>query len=211
MEGHQKVGVKTRPQNRTAGSFMNSMKNWDRFATSLPGFNLQGEETVKSRLGAFCSMIAAVVVLLYATVKFVHLTEKHNPGLAAYLIERPSSLQTPFNLNLLNSRIAFAFVGYNERDLKDDPRYVRWIVRHTGKADGERWERILPYHKCTAEDYSTFYPTVKAQEPNLNKIKDSLLCIDWDDKNPYLAYGALSDPDWARLEAILVPCNYIHR
>ena len=110
----------------------------------------------------------------------------------------------------MNVRIAFAFLGYSDQQLKDDPRFVKWIVRVSGKKDGEGYERILSYRSCTEEDIASFYPITSAQEPYLDKIKDSLLCIDWDDESPYLSYGRYSDPDWGRLEIILAPCNYVH-
>ena len=134
-------------------------------------------------------MIVAVVVLIYATVKFFHLLNRHNPTIATYLIERPSSLQNPLNLNALNARIAFAFIGYQDGDLKNDPRYVKWLVRHSGKKNGERYERILSYHACTEDDFAEFYPIAQSQESNLENKKDSLHCIDWDDANPFLVYG----------------------
>ena len=42
-------------------------------------------------------------------------------------------------------------------------------------------------------------------------MKDNaeLYCIDWDDDNPYLIYGIEDDPDYARLDFKLSPCNEI--
>ena len=41
--------------------------------------------------------------------------------------------------------------------------------------------------------------------------KNGFLCIDWDDKNPYLTYGKDKDANFQRVEIIVTPCNYIHR
>ena len=138
------------------------MQGFDKFETQLPSFTLQGKRTIQSSLGAFCSMMVAVVVLLYASIKFIHLKDRHNPGIASYLIERPSNLENPLNLNAMNARIAFAFLGYSDQQLKDDPRFVKWIVRVVGKKDGERYERIVPYRSCTEDDIAGFYPITSA-------------------------------------------------
>ena len=37
-----------------------------------------------------------------------------------------------------------------------------------------------------------------------------MLCIDWKDDNPFEIYGRDQDKDYARLEVIFLPCNYIH-
>ena len=63
-----------------------------------------------------------------------------------------------------------------------DPRYVRLIIRHFWKENGEKFEKILPYHICTEEDYDQFYPSSKQSEDVINQIrKDSergFVCID---------------------------------
>ena len=63
------------------------------------------------------------------------------------------------NLNDRNFRIAFSFEsteGGNK--MKNDPSYVRWIFKIAGFKDKERYERLLPSHKCTDADYDEFYP-----------------------------------------------------
>ena len=62
------------------------------------------------------------------------------------------------NLNDRNFRVAVAFDGYLDRELKADPRYVKWIFRVAYKKDDVMYETILPHHMCTEEDYAEFYP-----------------------------------------------------
>ena len=61
-------------------------------------------------------------------------------------------------MNDINFRVAFAFEGFIDEELKNDPRYVRYIFRLQGKKDDKYFERILPHHVCTAEDYAMFSP-----------------------------------------------------
>ena len=37
------------------------------------------------------------------------------------------------------------------------------------------------------------------------------LCIDWNDEKPISLYGREQDEDYQRLEAIITPCNYLHK
>ena len=60
------------------------------------------------------------------------------------------------SLKEINFKIAFSVEGYVEREVKDDPRYVKYLVRTFGKKDGKEFEQILPYHKCIEEDWDTF-------------------------------------------------------
>ena len=117
-------------------------------------------------------------------------------------------------MNERNVRIAFAFEGFRDLELKDDPRYVRWIFRQYYKSGGEEKERLLSHHKCTDEDYAQFYEIETSKESTLNRVKESdshsFLCLDWDDDEPFTAYGIEADGDYSRLETMLVPCNYLH-
>ena len=49
--------------------------------------------------------------------------------------------------------MAFSVEGYLDSENKNDPSYVKWIVRIYGKANGKEYEKLLPYYKCTEEDY----------------------------------------------------------
>ena len=57
-------------------------------------------------------------------------------------------------MNERNVRIAFAFEGFRDLELKDDPRYVRWIFRQFYKVAGVEFERLVPHHRCTEEEYA---------------------------------------------------------
>ena len=96
------------------------------------------------------------IVLAYATTKFIHLESRANPNVASFDIEDAFDNSDILNLNEQNFRIAFAVEGFRTKDLKVDPKYVKWIIRTYGKKDGKEYENILPYHNCTDEDYAEF-------------------------------------------------------
>jgi hypothetical protein len=58
----------------------------------------------------------------------------------------------------INFRAAFSVENYFDRRMIDDPRYVKTLMRLIGTRGGEKYEKILPHHKCTEADYAEFYP-----------------------------------------------------
>ena len=148
------------------------MRRFDLFGQHVPAFNIKGKEVVQTNSGAACSMILVAVVVLYALVKFIHLESKHNPNVTTNVEDWQFNVDDPINLNQIGFRMAFAFEGYRKNDLKNDPRFVKWIFRLYGKKDNVEFERILPYHECTEEDYTEFYPVQKDQAQTLQRVKE---------------------------------------
>ena len=111
-------------------------------------------------------------------------------------------------------RFAFAIEGYFDNESKMDPRYVKYIVRARGVRDGVEYEKQLPYHKCTEEEWNAFPPISKASasvyEGVRNDPKRGMQCLDWQDNEDYTIYGREIDKDHQRIEVIMVPCNYKH-
>ena len=62
------------------------------------------------------------------------------------------------NLYRENFRIAFAFEGENDYELKDSEEYVKILARFWNQKDANRTETILKHHRCTDEDWKEFYP-----------------------------------------------------
>ena len=61
-----------------------------------------------------------------------------------------------------NIKIAFTIEDtYGVKKQKSDPRYVKWFFRLHGYINGEIKQIIYPYHRCTDEDYASFYPVEK--------------------------------------------------
>ena len=87
------------------------------------------------------------------------------------------------------------------------------IVRMAGLGpDGKPFEKTIPYHKCTEEEYAEFYPLVSHRERQfqLHEVAGGFNCIDWDNDNPYLVFGDSTNDDvWQNLNILLVTCDYI--
>ena len=54
-------------------SFMKYMNQFDKFGTSVPSFNVKGDNTINSNVGSILTLISAVVVLIYAVAKTSHI------------------------------------------------------------------------------------------------------------------------------------------
>ena len=105
----------------------------DKFSVSVPSFNFKGHQSIRTGLGACCSIAITVIVLFYALLKFIQLHERHNPTIAAFPVAAKFDIENPINLNAINFRAAFALYGFNFQtqsiEYKDDPSYVKMIIR----------------------------------------------------------------------------------
>ena len=119
------------------------------------------------------------------------------------------------NLNEQNYRFAFTVESYKSpRQQKNDPRYVKYLVRVIGNRNGKEFQRVLSYHNCTNEEFNEFYPIKSKYTSFLKGLKENpergMFCIDWDDNLPYEVYGSELTNDYSRLDIAMVPCNYLH-
>ena len=53
--------------------FFGRMLSLDKFSDAVPSFNFKGDQSIKTNVGAFCSIFISIVVLNYALLKFVDL------------------------------------------------------------------------------------------------------------------------------------------
>lgn len=118
------------------------------------------------------------------------------------------------NLNEIDFRVAFTVEGYHSRDMKNDHRYVKYLVRIFGRHKGQEYERILQYHKCTDEDWVNFAPPSKTSADSWKEINSSpkrgFMCIDFEEGENLKIYGNERNDEYQRIEIVLVPCNYLH-
>ena len=84
---------------------------------------------VTTRTGGVVTVIIALLVFLYASLKFTHLTTRYNPQMSSYF----SDLEDDEVLDMAEETdfmIAFSIEDFHKpRQLKNDPKYVKWIFR----------------------------------------------------------------------------------
>ena len=133
------------------------LEKLDAFGEPLPTFNIRGNEQVTTRAGGIATLIIFVVLLVFGGLKFEQLLARKNPNLRSYT--KDLDVDETLNLSERKFRMAFSIEPYYAPfELKNDPDYVRWVFQLWGKKDGISYEKILPYHLCTEEDYAEFYP-----------------------------------------------------
>ena len=98
---------------------------------------------------------------LYGSNKALELYHKQNP--VVNVLRKPDAIDLDDIINIGSSNFRFAFslerfLPGELHDIKNDPDYVKWQVRHYGRKNGEYFQNMLSYHPCTTEEIGQFYP-----------------------------------------------------
>ena len=107
-------------------------------------------------MGGVISTLIITLVLIYASIKLNQLIIRNNPNINETHIPDHYTIEDRINLDDIGFRMAWSVEGNLDKKNKDDPKYVKWIVRLLGKENGTWYEKILPHHKCTEEDFAYF-------------------------------------------------------
>ena len=75
---------------------------------------------------------------MYASLKFAHLVDKHNPNMNSFYQENYYESKEGIDLVERNVKIAFTIEDTygSKKKQKNDPRYVKWLVRFEGLFEG---------------------------------------------------------------------------
>ena len=106
------------------------------FGQTLPMFNIKGKSVITTISGGIITVIIYLIMITYSTIKFVQLSQKHNPNVSQYTEKNFFDSSERVNLNEINFRLAFSVEGYHTRQMKDDEQFVKYLVRIYGKKDG---------------------------------------------------------------------------
>ena len=99
------------------------------FSRDLPSFNLRGQTKFASTTGAVISFVILFVLLLYGTIKMTQLTSRNNPNITSFVQQNYFDGTNVVNFKERGLRFAFGIEGQLDKALKDDKRYVKWLVR----------------------------------------------------------------------------------
>ena len=81
---------------------------------------------------------------------------RHNPNISSFRRQSFFDPSTVISFREYGLRFAFNVEGYLDNQVKDDPTYVKYLVRMYGKKDGVPYQKILNYHKCTPDELKAF-------------------------------------------------------
>ena len=102
------------------------------------------------------SVVIICIMIAFGLTKFTHLWVKYNPDISFVKDNYAFTAEDKFNFESTKYRIAFTVEGYFSKEMKNDPRYVKFFVSYSKKVNGKRVFESLPFHKCTADDYDSF-------------------------------------------------------
>ena len=108
----------------------------DLFGADLPVFNLKGKTQVLTKTGGCLSLMVILLWMVYGVIKFSQMMSKHNPFISEIKEKNFFDYNTRLDLNEINFKMAFSIEGYLDKEVKNDPRYVKYIVRLTGFKNG---------------------------------------------------------------------------
>ena len=202
---HIQVG---RRYSRTTFAQKNYYRRWssqtmlgmiDLFQQPLPAFNYRGQTTVASWPGGLVSFIIAIVMMIYGAIKLVQLLNRANPNVSSYVEQNFFDSSEVIDLKEKKIRFAFGIEGFLDKELKNDTRYVKNLVRMWGKKNGVPYDKLIPYHRCTEEDLNEFAPPDPSAEGMLNRMKrggkSGLYCINWDEVDDDVSIWSIEDDD----------------
>ena len=156
------------------------------------------------------------ILLLYASLKLDRMLKRTNPDVSQFMEYDVRSSDEKVNLHEWGFQFAFAIEGYRDEQLKDDPRFVKGFAKMRGKKQGKKFEKIIPYHKCTESDWENFPPPAQSAQSSLESYLEdpdrNLYCLDQEIlREEVTIWGTERDPsNYQQFQFLFTPCNYIN-
>ena len=98
------------------------------------------------------------------------LVNKLNPNINVQTTLNYYSGYDKVKLNDINYRLAFTVESFDDKKIRHDPKYIKYIARIWNEVDGVQTFTNVPLHECTQDDFDEFYPI----EPNSEKKFESI-------------------------------------
>ena len=92
-------------------------------------------------------------MLVYGTIKIIHLFSKHNPNVVTVYEKNNFDYKERLDLNQIDFRLAFSVEGYHDRVFKNSSQYVKYFARIFGVNNDEEYEVMLDLHQCEQSDW----------------------------------------------------------
>ena len=98
--------------------FIDRMRMFDMFGQPLPTFNVRGEEFLKTKFGAFVTMLLLTSIIMYGMLKFIQMESRANANISEYEERQTFDQNNPINQNQIGFRMAFAMRSFSMETLK---------------------------------------------------------------------------------------------
>ena len=136
----------------------NVLKKIDIFGEPLQAFNLKGETVITTLTGGISTFIILIIFIAYGSLKAIHLKEKKNPDILSLTEKGVFDSSHVLNLDDMGFKFAWTIENYLDNQRRDDPAYVKYLVRYYSSKDGVESNRLLTYHRCNETDWIDFAP-----------------------------------------------------
>ena len=158
----------------------NFINRYDYFSAPVFGFNIDGGQRVGSGMGLCCSVLVAIITLVYATVKMKHLVEGNNPQVMfSEEHDRFETADDSFEYGSYNTSWAFYVEDDHTQEEKSDPSLVEWTAYVSDKNSSGFYHTYFRMHRCDENDLKHFYPPSKHISSRVSDLKERkvLWCI----------------------------------
>ena len=98
---------------------------------------MKGKEKISSSFGGLLTIALMVTMLLYAGIKLTMLVNQENPNVSTFMEELMLTSDDKLNLKDAGMRFAWSIEHYTNKKLLNDPRYVKILMRMSGRRNGE--------------------------------------------------------------------------
>ena len=126
------------------------IKTIDFYGKPVPGFTLDGNDTVQTAIGGVLSALTLFVTFAFGLIKLQHLTDWYNPSINTFELINALEDGQVFDPVSEGWTMAFGLEDYTTKAIKNDRKIIKWIVRYLRYANAEIVEqRVMPLHPCT--------------------------------------------------------------
>ena len=117
---------------------------------------MNSREQAKTRIGGCLTLLSAIIILIYAGVKFEHMIEYRNPIIN---VKHEIGVLKNDTLNMTQPgfMIAIGVMSWYGNSVKNDSRYIKPWAFNVNREDDRAYNwNLISMHPCTDEDYEKF-------------------------------------------------------
>ena len=125
--------------------------------------------------------IVMLVLIAFAIQRLQTLIFHKNPVISLAKMQDNWDPSHKVDMTQLGFKVAFGVNHFRTLKALDDPNYVQWQVKlTTGLNQVQGNSTYLKFHKCTPDDYKSFYPPRKSDKEIFAQARDKMgfYCID---------------------------------
>ena len=130
----------------------------DVFGAPIPSFNIKGESYIGTITGGLCSILFGVIAVLFASLKLQIMLSRSDTVTTITKRNGFNSFEDRIQLSDGEFAMALGIQSHSgDGAFKDDPRFVKWILRYTIEIEHVKTQKYYPLHRCKESDFAAFF------------------------------------------------------